>query len=865
MPRTYNPFNRSEIISSNLRFLQDAKADDTADRFIDGLFETAATSAPRGGILTPAGSTAPDIQNGLLTEFTITAVSGTNITVSPGIAYDITGERIEIPAGDTTPHNPSAPSFTTLLPSGGSVTTPYSTGNTGVFGGLPDSDLNDIGLRFVFIRYVQIVKTKALPPNHGTSTGTVVTPSNDNNKALTEIDQKTGQVFAPQLINGYEILVAKTADLTVGTQSSGTPILAVDQNAIFIGQYELVGGPPATGISNIILSDANRPRKLLRFRSLEAVTIDSTNPPIVYVDGQVVTFQEHASATGTGVISATNPHGLAITDITGGGLEPENVLFQKETTADGLIDLQFSSNHPIGDGSALDPLNVNAAVVGTGFLARVEFKQLTADQHFIYVDGERLTDISPRLSDFDGVPANTQAIVGFSGSDVEGDYIIFAQKLSLTTGTLNKILSTSPLPAASLPIVKVFWRNDGGANQFLRRSTVSPSSNTEPIDLRSFGTVSKPQISTEGMADANKGTLAAQTFFNSVANNDFRVTTTPASTLPQSWDTNIISTGTLTPEAIDTTDDSTMASDNPGPKSLTGIELVFGSPPSNLDMRFKGDVPTVKSNAVYTLSVWFKLVDTLNSLETSVRLINASSSPISNEQVLNYNRDDAGWQRLSVALTTTAGAVLTDLGNELEFIFKNNTGTAPTGDLTTRMTKVYLLEGDWVTEFVGPIMRSGEIFMWDKTTTCPPGSELVTELQGRVPVGANGSMAVGDVSAATQQTSFNVTATVDTLTVTGTVQADIDGTIVGGSLTAVAGAHTHAPSGIRSFDGGSSTGLAWIQPHVTTINGAHQHSLSGVAISGVNALTNTSMTAALVSGAITVAVTEYALLFCRRK
>lgn len=312
-------FNRQEYLTSDFDFLQDTKDTQTRNVLVDRIEQP--------GILIPMGASAQFIENGVQNTsgftdvFPITASATTGMVhVGPNspiadpsihIAYNEDGNRIAFPVGDQVTFDEDAPDAYTVNMVN---STPYSTGRINVDGRAGEGD----GDRYVFISYLEVVRTKGYPPNHGTITPGVpptITATDDYNKPIVGIDQLTGEATAVHLFDGYRIYVAISTEVTF--ESDGTPILnggiyTDSAKAIYLGRFQISGG----SVANIILHDATRPRNLLQLRSADVGTVGDTGTaaslPTTYAANQTVTLQQHVSAVGTGTPSPIDPHGYDI-------------------------------------------------------------------------------------------------------------------------------------------------------------------------------------------------------------------------------------------------------------------------------------------------------------------------------------------------------------------------------------------------------------------------------------------------------------------------------------------------------------------------------------------------------------------------
>lgn len=707
-------FNRLEVTSGVFRLLQDAKERAILDRLVDDILQP--------GVQIPANSTAIAIQNGVPTQFAITS-AGANITIGAGVAYNNLGQRIVVPVGDTTPYNINAPTFTSTITGVGAVqgTTPYSTGNTGV----PPLNPNTLTTRFIFIQYVQVIHTKALPPNHNTvSPAVVVTIAGgdpDTKKPLTELDEKEGLIYAPHRIDGYKIITAELSGLTVGSQASGTPVLNADTTAIYIGRYDLIGGPPATGVTNVFMSDALRPRKLFLTSSETGAKVDVANKTPNYADQQVVSAQEHVSALGTGTVTPVNPHGMTITDL--GVSLPDLTTALKETMEDGIIDLLLDRNTPIPAGEVLE----SAITAPT----QLTFTNFIPGRHVMYIQGERFVSLTSLVLTFSTEPAGT--------------YVIFAQKSTGTVALLGRQLLTSPLAVNQLAICTVFWTGVLlRKEEFRDSSAVLPAGGgvetpPVPIDRRSFGLIGTPQVSSQAMSDPTKGFFSNEIFTNRAFNPNFEdrwgspspflvvstafVNPTTATFLTQSaphgWDffdvvTNLgLNVGTIGAagfQVIDGTVDSdpTFGIRVSGPKVNSALRLKFASgTASQLDVKVRGRVAGLKPNTTYVVSAWIKVTAVGNpggSVNTSINIMTAfrnNTGGFPNTQLSSYqelpfvnNLTPPAWQRVSALVKTNSSASVLD-DNRIEFRFIAQSTLFAFTNADIYMTDISVTEGEW--------------------------------------------------------------------------------------------------------------------------------------------------------------------------
>ena len=737
MSRQVTPYNRLEITSGVLSRIQVSKDELISGRLLD--------SVSQPGIATPVGATARYLQAGCVyvntgdpaTQFTITPAVADKFTLGAGVAYDVNGNRIEILSGDGTTFNPNAPLFAVSItgvapiqPVAGPI--PYSTGRINAFdrgAGPPyvTPDTSD-GERFVFVRYREVVLTKALPSNHAAATQTAVSlaltgASPNTQKPYTELDEKEGLIYAPHRVDGYEVIVVPLTGLTVGSQPTpNTPVLAADPNAIYVGRYEISGG---IILGTPILHDNDRPRRLLQLRSREVGVVpgDRTKGPAVYADtDQPVTLQEHVSALGTaGTVSPTNPHGLSISDIEGGGLEPQNRQYQADSLADGIIDPNVTQNNPIPSPAAFEPQIVNVAV--GSWLARVEFASVTGSS--IYLLGTRIA--VEDVPTTEGPTIIGKVTMGFiAGSP--GTYTIYVgldiTNPLLPTITLGKTTSFPPTPPSAtidyFPLATVYW-----TGAVLRKALLYDSSSTSPTgdlqeatlrprDQRTIGLVSTEQIATEGLSDPLGGLLARQTFRNVLINPDFLLSEVElgsgSSTVAYGWTLNQFAPVSGSAQAKITTSSSapgpTLPTDNPGPKSISANKLTFPASIGGgiLHVQLLGSLSDLRPNTVYTITAWFKVTaqgapstPSNSTIFALGRLTNGAGTTSYTGTLREFilNNALAAWQRVTIVLQTDSNpSALVASKLDIRFI-SQNPPSATYAPADIYIAGVMVMEGEW--------------------------------------------------------------------------------------------------------------------------------------------------------------------------
>jgi hypothetical protein len=738
MSRHVTPFNRLEITSGTLNRIQDGKDELIIQRLVDAILQP--------GIAIPSGSNARDVENAFdatttVPQFTITAVGADKVTVGPGVAYDEDGNRIELVSGDVTVFNPNAPLFTVTItgvsaiqPAAGPI--PYSTGRVSAFdrgAGPPYTtpDTSD-GERFVFVRYQEVVLTKATPSNHAAATQIATTIAiaggdPDTKKPLTELDEKEGLVYAPHRVDGYEVVIVELAGLTVPSQGvPNTPVLAADTSAVYVGRYTLTAGIAGS----VILNDTDRPRHLLRLRPREVgvVQSDPTKRPATYDLDQAKTLEEHVAALGTGVVSPTNPHGLAITDITGGGEEPLNTLYQSEVMGDGIIDPAVTRNAPIPTVSALAPNIVNTPAMG--FNAYVQFS--VAAGKAVYIAGHRV-DVTDILGN--GPVVVNQVTMGFT-AETTGTYVLYLHLDTIAVSTTLEKASTLPANTATnfyFPLVTVFWNGTTTIlKQQFRNSAVDLPAGSGgaavetpplPVEARRFGLVTPRQLATDAISNPDAGFFANEIFTNRLHNSAFydrwggvvnsflQATTFSAPFLtanqPHGWDKIDFTTdpgitlGTIpTMAVIDGTTDPLLRTTGPKLDAALKLTFVAGAGP-NLDVRIRGKVSDLKPDTTYLVTGWIKLtspgaigtavpttINVLGGFVDSTGTFRATAY-----QTMPFVNNTTAYQRISALVKTTSLVdVLNDHRLELRFATQS---FAPIQLADIYLADWSVTEGEW--------------------------------------------------------------------------------------------------------------------------------------------------------------------------
>lgn len=678
-------------------------------------------------------------------------------------------------------------------------------------------------------------------------------------------------------------------------------------NATYLGKYvwdsgiaQIIGAPVVDNTGN------DNPRKILEFKSIEAATVgDNTVDPKItttaYVPNQQITLQGHVSALGTGIVTPNDPHGLAVADLTAGFATPDNIIYQDESHGDGFFDRGGGENSQL-ETTALECTILNTLLTLSGFVtfarpknvggsrtidltgsseARVELAQLTSDQS-LYINGFRIESVNPKLDDVStGLGVN--AFIPFFVSDTEGTYVIFITpdldnaglgiigKEIVPSGTaIESVLGTD-----RLPLLTVFWNKSVIGSDPNRLQRTIFDSVEDCVDLRNLGLITKKEIATEAFINARKGMLALSVFENLVSNGDFAIATTEGEAdvnadPPASWVGVSGANGTIAISIITTTPETEPTAEE-GPRSVTALKVSCTAPNGDIyETTMNSPTPELKPNTVYSASAWIKILNpgtnNLSILSQFSNLAGTISYTVGGTKLMPLDRASSIWQRVAISFKTNSNidpSIIDPLNSSVavfEITFENlDQNNTPADPAEFLIGDVVVVEGDWTVGFTGPRTHSGEIFLWDKTTTCPPGSVEIPNLQGRLPVGSGAGMAVG-ATGGSVQSGFSIPLLGNT---------DNAGDHAHVVTTGVDGVHrhiVHTPKLADAESGGTVRGMhkagtadgvenQWTGANNGTVpDGAHAHSAASATAGDHNHG---------LSG-VTTDLGEYAVLFCRR-
>lgn len=216
--------------------------------------------------------------------------SGGVVNVGTGIAYNIDGERIVIPAANWPITYDSSAGFINSVNLqtdngiGGTTTTPQSTGSGNITPAV--STLVSGQAYFYYISYLQT--------------------TDPNTFTLQEVTNERLFVSAG---DGYQInaVLGNIGD----SPASHSPL-----NALFLGTVAYGGTVSMSGRTIFSLNE-NSLQAIVPGQANSLYAQDAGAIPETYSVGKSVNFVQHVEAVGTGIPSDLNPHGLSINDLTG--------------------------------------------------------------------------------------------------------------------------------------------------------------------------------------------------------------------------------------------------------------------------------------------------------------------------------------------------------------------------------------------------------------------------------------------------------------------------------------------------------------------------------------------------------------------
>lgn len=393
-------------------------------------------------------------------------VSGAYVNIETGVAYDPAGERIII-SDPSEIYNAANLVTATDDGVGGTTITPQSTGCNTV-------PITNGSVNYIYVSYVKTTDPSVFSLQDVT-----------NKRLFTKAD------------DGYRIDVVVDAGPTVGDPDTFKP----NVNAIFLGVVDTVDVAHTTSRINMSLKKGS----LVETVPDALSTLGALGKP--YAVGQEVTFTDHIEAVGTGVVTPTNPHGLAIADLsgsfTGKTAEVHELLFH-ESGISGDQTLTTSGLYgsaALSGGAIIPPtyardtfwvrkLLATEAVQVAG--VTISSADLPEDYLIYFVDtAGNLLDTGTYTVYLDSLSKSLK--LAANGSPVNTSYRVYGMTSGTFTNlTVLPILSVTAA-ASNFLLWEVYWDNTGvsvGDDNFL-----------SVTDKRFFGTVGSGALRRDSETD----------------------------------------------------------------------------------------------------------------------------------------------------------------------------------------------------------------------------------------------------------------------------------------------------------------------------------------------------------------------------
>ncbi len=689
---------------------------------------------------------------------------GADDAISPpvygGIAYDLNGERIAVPA--TVPYDP----VTGL----GNVSIPLTVNPL-------DPVTPVVGTYYLWIEYAEDADT-SIP-----------------------VTDKLGAVHYPVIHDGYRVKLTAAP-----VPPSGDGI------SIFLCRVIWFGGSPG-GFASIqvgvgvdraddstgVIPAANfldvapvgdvvsRIYCMIRDNAVE-VELDFASKTTSYSDKELASLRAHVLAIGGATPTPDNPHGTAQTNIPGSGAEPIAIANQNASLDRGLVDTSLGQNSPayvspafkpVANSNVLQPVALDSAATGAtpalDISAKDAFVKIAAPDNSVYVQaafasGRKLTLLYPTMAQTtsaNGTASDLDGWVGFANADTPGTYVFYGEHVTLSTAfdvlLLNKMdktafdAQTDDLKAKKIVLGQVYWDgNDLWQDQLL-------AVQTKVIDLRGFGLVGPKQPSTELKSNPDTGGLSQQSLENLIANSNYffgvpNGNATLANVTNQGLDdvTAVIPETTAgKPVYVDAATDPTLASGGPG--AVTGMTFTSNIAASGLgSSRIYHLLANLKPNRFYGISFFYKaspagpiftprmrvgLSSGVGGAPTSFMTLDGitPADPIDVAVV-----GDGLWHRASLVVKTLGAAIVNPdpaQSKYLQFRFDQG-GLALTADQMT-ITNILVTEGEWIPGYVaGRYIPAGGNIFFDKLSACPAGFAENEAMRGMLPLGWMPSTAI---------------------------------------------------------------------------------------------------------------------------
>lgn len=388
-----------------------------------------------------------------------------SVDIGSGIAYDEEGERIVI--NSLGAYDAAAPSLMIDNGIGGTIAAPQSTGSLSV-------PLTSGQVNYVYATYLQV-----------TDTSVFTLQENTNKRLFIKGD------------DGYRIDVVADLGPVIGNPDTFKPF----PSSIFLGVVD---------IAQVVSVSARRIYNLKQDNLLATIpdplsTLNALGQP--YAINQSVSHENHVKACGTGTITAKNPHGLSIADLTGNFSGKTAEVHEKLFHESGISGSQVSTSSALyglavdSAGAAIPPtfardnflikklLSTEAVQVNGITVANTD---VTEDFLFYFVDAAGVFLDNGVYTIYLDAAAKTLRLAS-NASPTNTSYRVYG----MTSGTFTN-LTTVPLAsvtanANNFLLWEVTWDSTG--------SGLGNDNFTLVVDKRYFGTIGNQALRRDAETD----------------------------------------------------------------------------------------------------------------------------------------------------------------------------------------------------------------------------------------------------------------------------------------------------------------------------------------------------------------------------
>jgi len=327
----------------------------------------------------------------------------------------------------------------------------------------------------VTVNAKRVSGNKNIPlPNNGTNYIYIeYLPIHTQTQSVSDVDldseniDKNAILHLARLYDGYKITIYDTAQPDDGLK-------------LFLGTV-------AKG-SNLIITSG---RRYFGQKAETIKIIPLATPPSSYSIGAELTLKDHINALGTGSMSITNPHALTIVDI--GGVESLIQPHQQEQHSNGIIDPNRNAVDFNGDLTAMAVptiyLGPDYSITAGTYEARVLINQLLTDER-VYINGLRLTEIRPKLTEVLGGVDVSAFILFDSTTDSPGTYSLVLESFLDSDGIYKaraRKYAGTIIPSSNQILL-------GTIDWVIVPPNLLPSNLTNKVNKRIFGSISKKDL-----------------------------------------------------------------------------------------------------------------------------------------------------------------------------------------------------------------------------------------------------------------------------------------------------------------------------------------------------------------------------------